>query len=67
MNRAGLAARDVTFTHWGFVVWGGLCCLVFLRTEGLARAFVPLLVVPVQLGWTAFVFRRARLAAVGRW
>ena len=53
VNRAGLAAREVTLVHWGFVAWGGLCCLVFLGVEGLGRAFVPLLVVPVQLGWTA--------------
>ncbi len=66
VNRAGLPAVAVTLTHWGFVLWGGLCCWLFLGSEGLLKAAMPLLVVPPQLAWTYYVVRRARRAAL-RW
>ena len=66
-NRAGVPAVWVTLVHWGFVVWGGVCCLVFLGANGLARAAAPLLVAPVQVGWTLFVVWRAARQPVGRW
>lgn len=66
-HRAGLAAPWVTTIHWLFVLWGGLCCWLFLGASGLGRAAAPLLVIPPQLLWTAWVVRRARRHALGRW
>ena len=67
VNRAGLSASAVTLAHWGFVLWGGLCCWLFLNSGGLTKAAMPLLVVPPQLAWTGYVVRRARRFGLGRW
>ena len=66
-HRAGLPAPSVTLVHWGFVLWGGLCCWLFLAASGGAKALAPLLVLPPQLLWTAWVVRRARRAGIDRW
>jgi UDP-GlcNAc:undecaprenyl-phosphate GlcNAc-1-phosphate transferase len=66
-QRTGLSVPTVTLTHWAFVLWGGLVCLIFLRTGGAAKALAPLLVLPPQLLWTAYVITRARSHPVGRW
>ena len=67
VNRAGLSASAVTLAHWGFVLWGGLCCWLFLNSAGLVKAAMPLLVVPPQLAWTGYVVWRARRFELGRW
>ena len=59
-HRSGMPATTVTLVHWGFVLWGALCCALFLHGTGLARAALPLLVIPPQLAWTAYVAHRAR-------
>ncbi len=64
-HRAGMRMEWVTLLHWGFVLWGGLCCWVFLEASGGAKALAPLLVLPPQLIWTLYVVRRAR--GIGRW
>ncbi len=66
-QRSGLPVPAVTLIHWGFVLWGGACCVVFLAASGWAKAAAPLLVLPPQLAWTAFVVRRAARHPVGRW
>jgi UDP-GlcNAc:undecaprenyl-phosphate GlcNAc-1-phosphate transferase len=66
-HRSGLPVPAVTLVHWGFVVWGGACCWVFLDAAGLAKALAPLLVLPPQIAWTAYVAWRARRHPVGRW
>ena len=66
-NRAGMPVAAVTLMHWAFVLWGGACCLLFLGASGPARAAAPLLVIPIQLAWTAYVARRASRAAMARW
>ena len=65
--RAGLPVPGVTLIHWGFVVWGGLCCWIFLVATGGGKAVAPLLVLPPQLIWTVYVVRRARRFPVGPW
>ncbi len=67
VNRAGLPASAVTLAHWGFVLWGGLCCWLFLNSGGLTKAAMPLLVVPPQLAWTGYVIWRARRFGLARW
>ena len=66
-QRSGLRMEAVTLIHWGFVLWGALCCFLFLRAAGTGKAGVPLLVLPPQLLWTAYVLRRARARPIGRW
>ena len=66
-HRAGLPVPTVTLIHWGFVLWGGLCCWLFLDLAGLPRALAPLLVLPPQLLWTATVIHRARTNPIGPW
>jgi UDP-GlcNAc:undecaprenyl-phosphate/decaprenyl-phosphate GlcNAc-1-phosphate transferase len=66
-HRAGMPAVSVTLVHWAFAVWGGLTCLLFVATHGDWKPVIVLLPVPVQIGWTAYVARRARLAGIGRW
>ncbi len=66
-HRAGVPAIRVTLTHWGFVLWGGGSCWLFLSATGPAKGLLPLLVLPPQLAWTAYVLRRASRAGIGRW
>ena len=66
-HRSGVPAVTVTLVQWGFVLWGAACCWVFLSAHGLERALAPLLVVPPQLGWAAWVLLRARRRDIGRW
>jgi UDP-GlcNAc:undecaprenyl-phosphate GlcNAc-1-phosphate transferase len=66
-HRAGLSAVPVTLVHWGFAVWGGVACLLFLDAPSVVKPFVPLLVVPPQVAWTGWVIRRARKAGVADW
>jgi hypothetical protein len=57
----------VTLVHWGFALWGGVCCV------GLATASSPwkplwlVLVIPPQFVWLVWVVRRAGRAGLARW
>jgi len=66
-HRSGIDAATITLTHWGFVLWGGLCCVLFVAAQGLAKPLLVLLVLPPQLAWMAFVTFRAHRALLGRW
>ena len=66
-HRSGVPAVTVTLLHWGFAVFGGLCCLVFLTVPAGWKAVVPFATLPPQLAWMAFVARRARREGLDRW
>jgi UDP-GlcNAc:undecaprenyl-phosphate/decaprenyl-phosphate GlcNAc-1-phosphate transferase len=66
-SRAGLPAPWVAVMHWGFTLWGGVCCLVFMAAPPELKPLTLLLPFPVQLAWTFYVVRRARAAELGRW
>ena len=66
-HRSGMAATRITLVHWGFALWGGLCCWAFRAVQGPWKPLPVLLVLPPQLAWAAFVARRARRAGLGRW
>ena len=66
-HRAGVPAVAVTLVHWGFVLWGGACCAVFLGASGWWRAAAPMMVAVPQVVWTALVWRWAAQADLGRW
>jgi UDP-GlcNAc:undecaprenyl-phosphate GlcNAc-1-phosphate transferase len=67
VRRAGMDARWVAVWHWAFALLGGVVCAGFLAAPVAARPLLCLVPLLVQLGWTAYVFRRAAAADLGRW
>ncbi len=59
-HRAGMAAARISLLHWGFAIWGGVCCVLFLQAPEAVRPLVPLLCLAPQPVWTVVVLRRAR-------
>ena len=66
-QRSGVPAETVTFVHWAFAVYGGLCCLAFLNVSGDWKLVVLLMTVPPQLAWLAFVVATARRRGLEHW
>jgi UDP-GlcNAc:undecaprenyl-phosphate GlcNAc-1-phosphate transferase len=66
-QRSGLAATRVTLVHWGFALWGGVCCLGLATSSSPWKPVWLVLVAPPQLVWLGWVVRRARLAGFTRW
>jgi UDP-GlcNAc:undecaprenyl-phosphate GlcNAc-1-phosphate transferase len=66
-HRSGVPAVTVTLVHWGFAIFGGLCCLLFLRTSGGWKLVAVAMTVPPQLAWLAFVVWYSGRKALGRW
>ncbi|MBN8893022.1 MAG: undecaprenyl/decaprenyl-phosphate alpha-N-acetylglucosaminyl 1-phosphate transferase [Rhodospirillales bacterium] len=66
-QRAGMDARWVAATHWGFAALGGLAALAFVHAPPPIRPLIPLPLLAVQLGWAVYVARRARASALGAW
>lgn len=66
-QRSGMDTRAVTLVHWGFALFGGLCCLVFLAAPSRFKPATLLLPVLPQLVWVAYVASRARSAALRNW
>jgi UDP-GlcNAc:undecaprenyl-phosphate GlcNAc-1-phosphate transferase len=67
VRRAGMDARRVAVIHWGFAVIGGVTAVAFLNAPSHWRLPIGLVPLAVQLGWTAYVIRRTRAAALGVW
>jgi UDP-GlcNAc:undecaprenyl-phosphate GlcNAc-1-phosphate transferase len=66
-ERAGLDARLVALLHWGFVLIGGLTAAGFLLGQKAWKLPIALAPLGIQLLWTAYVFRRAKAAKLGKW
>ncbi len=66
-QRSGMPAVIVTLTHWGFAVFGGVCCLVFSHVGSGWKPVVPFVTLLPQLGWLVFVVRLSRGRGLGRW
>ena len=66
-HRAGTDARWVAALHWAFAAWGGVVAILFVHAGSQARLWLPLLLIPPQLIWLAFVVRRARGRDIGAW
>ena len=66
-QRSGLSPVAVTLVHWGFAVFGGACCLLFVAVPSPYKPPVPFLTVLPQLAWVWFVVHRARGAGLRRW
>ncbi len=67
-QRSGVPAVTVTLIHWGFALFGGLCCVMFLQASSGGWKLVALcLTVPPQLAWTWYVVSIAQRHGIGRW
>ena len=66
-QRTGVPAVTVTLAHWGFALFGGLCCLVFFEVESGWKPVVPFLTLVPQLAWLGFVIWRARSRRLDCW
>jgi UDP-GlcNAc:undecaprenyl-phosphate GlcNAc-1-phosphate transferase len=66
-HRSGLSARTVTLIHWGFAIFGGACCLLFIAAPSQEKPLIPFITALPQLTWVWFVIHRARSAGLRRW
>jgi UDP-GlcNAc:undecaprenyl-phosphate GlcNAc-1-phosphate transferase len=66
-QRSGMPAPAVAAVHWGFAVFGGVCCVVFIAIPSGGKPFVPLITLVPQMAWLWFVTVRARQAGLERW
>lgn len=66
-HRAGMDARGVAATHWGFAALGGLVCIAFVHAPSDLKAELPFLLLAPQLVWVVYVVGRARRAGIERW
>jgi UDP-GlcNAc:undecaprenyl-phosphate GlcNAc-1-phosphate transferase len=66
-HRAGIPSTAVAAAHWGFAVFGGLCCLGFIAAPAWWKPEVALLPIVPQVGWLFYVRDRARSAGITEW
>jgi UDP-GlcNAc:undecaprenyl-phosphate GlcNAc-1-phosphate transferase len=66
-QRSGVPAPAVALVHWGFAIYGGLCCLLFIASPTAWKPLVPALTLVPQLAWLGFVVSRAGRAGIERW
>jgi UDP-GlcNAc:undecaprenyl-phosphate GlcNAc-1-phosphate transferase len=66
-QRSGVSPLAVTVSHWGFAVFGGTCCLLFITAPSNVKPAIPFITLLPQLAWVSFVTHRARRARLGRW
>jgi UDP-GlcNAc:undecaprenyl-phosphate GlcNAc-1-phosphate transferase len=66
-HRSGVSAVTVTLVHWGFALFGGACCLLFVAVPSPLKPPVPFITALPQLIWVAFVIHRAGTAGLRRW
>jgi UDP-GlcNAc:undecaprenyl-phosphate GlcNAc-1-phosphate transferase len=66
-QRSGVPAVAVALTHWGFAVFGGMCCLLFIAAPSAWKPVVPFITLLPQCTWVWFVMMRARSAGLRRW
>ncbi|HEX2942460.1 MAG TPA: MraY family glycosyltransferase [Rhodopila sp.] len=66
-QRSGVPAVTVTLVHWGFAMFGGACCLIFIAVPSADKPFVPALTLIPQLAWCGYVVMRAHRAGLRHW
>jgi len=66
-QRAGIDARIVAAVHWGFAVYGGLCCVIFMAAPGAIKPLLLLLPLGPQFVWLIAVAVLARRAGLRQW
>jgi UDP-GlcNAc:undecaprenyl-phosphate GlcNAc-1-phosphate transferase len=66
-HRSGLPAVAVTLVHWGFAIFGGACCLVFIAVPSPLKPPVPFVTLLPQFVWVWFVIRQTRKVGLRHW
>ena len=66
-HRAGLNSTRIAMLHWGFAVFGGICCLLFLHASSVFKPAILFLPLVPQLAWMAYVWHLARTRRLGAW
>jgi UDP-GlcNAc:undecaprenyl-phosphate GlcNAc-1-phosphate transferase len=66
-QRSGVSAVSIALVHWGFAVFGGACCLLFVAAPPAYKPEVPFLTLLPQFPWVWLVLHKARSAALSRW
>ncbi|HEX3573652.1 MAG TPA: MraY family glycosyltransferase [Rhodopila sp.] len=66
-QRSGLSPVAVTLVHWGFAIFGGVCCLLFIAAPSSYKPEVPFITILPQVPWVWFVVHKARAAGLSRW
>ena len=66
-QRSGVPAVAVALVHWGFALFGGACCLLFIAVPSGFKPEVPFIAAVPQVVWVWFVVHRARVAGLSRW
>jgi UDP-GlcNAc:undecaprenyl-phosphate/decaprenyl-phosphate GlcNAc-1-phosphate transferase len=66
-QRSGVSAVIVTLIHWGFALYGGLCCFAFLAASGNWKLVALCMTIPPQLAWAGFVVWYARRNRIEHW
>jgi UDP-GlcNAc:undecaprenyl-phosphate GlcNAc-1-phosphate transferase len=66
-HRAGMDARRVAATHWGFAALGGLVSIAFVHAPTEGKVLLPPLLLLPQFAWTAAVVVLARRAGIRHW
>jgi len=64
-QRAGLPDLAIAATYWGFALFGGVCCLAFLRAGPLLKPVISVLPVVPPLAWLGYVRSRSFRAGIG--
>jgi UDP-GlcNAc:undecaprenyl-phosphate GlcNAc-1-phosphate transferase len=66
-QRSGVPAVAVALVQWGFAVYGGVCCLLFIAVAPIWKPLVPALTLLPQVVWLWVVVARAQRAGIERW
>lgn len=66
-QRSDVPATAVTLVHWGFALFGGICCLMFIAAPTAWKPFVPLLTLVPQIAWAVWVIARSRQSGLMKW
>jgi len=66
-QRSGVSPTAVTLVHWGFAIFGGVCCLVFISAPSANKTQIPFITLVPQLVWVWFVVCKARKAGLRCW
>ncbi len=66
-HRSGMPAIAVTMVHWGFTLFGGICCLVFISASTETKTFLPAAALLPQLLWLGYVVWRSHKAGLEAW
>ncbi len=66
-HRAGVPASRIALAHWGFAIFGGGCCLLFIAVPSAWKPMVPAITLLPQAPWIGYVRARSRAAGLTRW